>query len=94
MFVRLYYNENTQAYVVQAYGDWKRDGWCKWSPVRAFKSQGDAILFAEWLRDNIDYAPAYVRTFRRDYVVTDMQMRRNASFPFPWRLHCVEYWKM
>ena len=93
MFVGFYYNENTQAYVVQAYGDWKRDGWCKWSPVRAFKSQGDAILFAEWLRDNIDYAPAYVRTFRRDYVVTDMQMRRNASFPFPWRLHCVEYWK-
>lgn len=93
MFVGLYYNENTQAYVVQAYGDWKRDGWCKWSPVRAFKLQGDAILFADWLRDNIDYAPAYVRTFRRDYVVTDMQMRRNASFPFPWRLHCVEYWK-
>lgn len=92
MFVGFYYNENTKAYVVQAYGDWKRDGWCKWSPVRAFKSQGDAILFAEWLRDNIDYAPAYVRTFRRDYVVTDMKRTRSASFP--WRLHSVEYWKM
>lgn len=91
MFIGAYYSEGLNAYVVQAYGDWKRDGWCKWSPVRAFKSQGDAILFAEWLRDNIDYADAYVRSYRKDFVAISMQRTRSASFP--WRLHCVEYWK-
>lgn len=91
MFIGTYYSEGLNAYVVQAYGDWKRDGWRKWSPVRAFKSQGDAILFADWLRDNIDYADAYVRSYRKDFVVTGMQRTRSASFP--WRLHCVEYWK-
>ena len=92
MFVGLYYNNKTRAYVVQAYGDWKRDCCAKWSPVRSFKLQGDAILFADWLMDNIDYAFAYVRTFRSDYVVTEMQRTRSA--PFPWRLHCVKYWEM
>lgn len=91
MFIGTYYSEGLNAYVVQAFGDWKRDGWCKWSPVRAFKLQGDAILFADWLRDNIDYADAYVRSYRKDYVVIGMQRTRSASFP--WRLNCVEYWK-
>lgn len=91
MFIGTYYSEGLNAYVVQAYGDWKRDGWCKWSPVRAFKLQGDAILFADWLRDNIGYSDAYVRSYRKDFVVTGMQRTHSASFP--WRLHCVEYWE-
>lgn len=85
-----YYSEGLNAYVVQAFGDWKRDGWCKWSPVRAFKLQGDAILFADWLRDNIDYADAYVRSYRKDFVATTMERTHST---FPWRLNCVEYWK-
>ena len=69
------------AYVVQAYTRIPGEQWSSWHTLRAFKNQGDAILFRDIITNRSLDVHRYIKSYISGRIVISMKTKPGDQYP-------------